>query len=125
MESGEKIDAPICPHCGGTAKQVDSIRVYRKSYGMIWICENYPECDSYVGCHGETGEPLGTLANAELRELRKRAHSVFDKLWKSGPYARGDAYAELAEKLGISKAECHIGMFDEAMCNKVIALYTR
>lgn len=36
--------------------------------------------------------------------------------------ARGAAYKWLAGELGISAEQCHIGMFDETMCQRVIDL---
>lgn len=35
---------------------------------------------------------------------------------------RNEAYEWLAYMLHITESECHIGMFDEATCNKVIKL---
>lgn len=48
-----------------------------------------------------------------------RAHTAFDRLWKGGG-DRSAAYAWLAGALGISKNECHIGMFDVDMCKRVV-----
>lgn len=110
----------ICPYCGAAAVWRDSSIVYGRSYGPIWICSNYPKCDAYVGCHGGTKTPLGRLANAELREKKKQAHAAFDRLWKGGQMPRNDAYAWLANALGISRADCHIGMFDDEMCERVV-----
>jgi hypothetical protein len=75
-----------------------------------------------VGCHHGNTRPLGRLANKELRSWKIRAHTAFDRLWKSRRMKREQAYAWLAEKLGISKKECHIAMFDKAMCQRTIAL---
>lgn len=36
--------------------------------------------------------------------------------------ARGGRYKKLAELMGLSMAECHIGMFDEEQCRKVVEL---
>jgi hypothetical protein len=51
------------------------------------------------------------------------AHEAFDTLWKGqgASMSRKDAYTWLAERLGISSDECHIGRFDKAMCGKVVA----
>lgn len=61
-----------CPYCGGNSKLIDSKLIYGRSYGMFYACENYPECDAYVGTHKGTVWPRGTLANEELREYRKK-----------------------------------------------------
>ena len=113
-----------CPYCNGKAVLVHSSVVYPGSdYGNLWVCENYPECDSYVGCRrfrANGDEPLGSLANAELREARKRAHAAFDPLWQSTRFiSRSDAYRWLSEELEIPENECHIGMFDVSQCRRV------
>jgi hypothetical protein len=79
-------------------------------------------CAAYVGTRGNSVIPLGILANAELRAAKSAAHAVFDPLWKSGELPRKQAYFELAQKLGIDMKKCHIGMFDVAMCKKVIEI---
>lgn len=66
----------ICPYCGRSAEFVDSIAVYRRSYGMIYLCR---PCDAYVGVHGRSDTPLGRLANAELRRWKIAAHDAFPK----------------------------------------------
>jgi hypothetical protein len=103
------------------------------SYGMIYYCR---ACDAWVGVHKGTKNPLGKLANKELRQWKKRAHAVFDPLWQrklakrraeQGPdykkaWARGSGYKWLSEKLGIPQPLCHIGMFDVETCKRVVAL---
>ncbi len=86
-----------CPYCGNRVSLVDAIVVYSKlGYGKLWLCENYPVCDSYVGAHNQDDSPKGTLANSQLREWRKNAHAVFDPLWKSGYMSRKEAYGWLS-----------------------------
>ena len=119
------MEKPRCPYCGEEAVLKDSKVIYRRSYGMAWICWNYPQCDAYVGCHKGTDKPLGRLANKELREAKKAAHAAFDPLWLKAKDRRGErhkAYAWLAESLGIERDDCHIGMFDVETCKRVVAL---
>lgn len=106
----------LCEYCGRPAAYVDSSVVYGRSYGMIYYC---PPCGAWVGVHRGTNKPLGRLANAELREWKKRAHAAFDPLWRSGRMKRNAAYAWLSEKLGIPYQQTHIGMFDIAVCRQV------
>ena len=110
-----------CPYCGRRAEYVDSKCVYGKSYGMIYLCRN---CMAYVGVHKGTDQPLGRLANAELRYWKKRAHAAFDPLWKYGRFRgrRNAAYAWLAEKMGLPREKTHIGMFGVAECRRVIQI---
>lgn len=109
-----------CPYCGAEAVWRDSSVVYGQDYGKVWICSNYPACDAYVGCHGGTKTPLGRMANAELRAWKKKAHAAFDPLWQRGRMDRSEAYGWLAAELALPSAECHIGMFDIEMCERVI-----
>lgn len=110
---------PKCPYCGSDTTLCDSSRVYfGKSYGMIYLCNNYPKCDAYVGVHRGTTRPLGRLANKELRELKMKVHSLFDKLWMNRGMKRSEAYALLAGLMGLKKRKCHIALFDNDMCKK-------
>ena len=118
-----------CPYCNGNALLKDSKIIYGRSYGNIWICEKYPECDSYCGVHKETNEPLGRLANKELREWKSKAHETFDPLWKrkmekglDKRTSRNAAYEWLAKEMNLSREECHIGLFDVDQCKEVIKI---
>ena len=112
-----------CPYCLKLAVLVDSIKVYRKSYGLIWLCE---PCGAYVGTHknSPTHAPLGRLANAELRLWKMRAHAAFDYTWQSGKMSRKQAYAKMAEAMNMTKKEAHIGKFDIEECKKLVDAFS-
>jgi ssDNA-binding Zn-finger/Zn-ribbon topoisomerase 1 len=111
-----------CPYCVAKAELKDSAIIYNgRSYGKVYVCSNYPTCDAYCGVHKGTDVPLGRLANAELREGKKRAHAVFDPLWKTGVVSRKGAYAIASEIMGKPVDETHIGMFDVQECKDLIA----
>jgi hypothetical protein len=113
-----------CPYCLNMAVLVDSIEVYRRSYGLIWLCRR---CDAYVGTHknSPTHAPLGRLANAELRMWKMRAHAAFDYTWQSGKMTRKQAYAKMAEVLNMTKAEAHIGKFNVDECRRLVDVFSR
>lgn len=115
-----------CPYCGADLELKDASYIYHssksKQWGKVWVCKNYPKCDAYVGCHEGTTLPLGRPANARLRTLKAEAHKQFDPIWKSGLMNRREAYKWLSSMLDIPLDECHIGMFDVKMCQKVIQL---
>jgi ssDNA-binding Zn-finger/Zn-ribbon topoisomerase 1 len=92
--------------------------VYGKSYGKVYVCDNFPDCDSYVGVHRGTNRPLGTLANKELRKARMECHNVFDQSWRSGRSTRDDAYRTLAITTGVK--EPHFWQFTLEQCNKFL-----
>ena len=111
----------MCPYCGAKAQLKDSAIVYHvRSYGMAYVCSNYPQCDAYVGVHKGSDVPLGRLADAELREWKMRAHQAFDPLWKSGKYSRRKAYFIASDIMGKPVEETHIGMFDVQECKNLI-----
>lgn len=117
----------ICQYCNRPAKLVTGQKIYPHRsdlWGLkFWECQ---ECDARVGCHkqgnnyGDGTVPFGTLANAELRALRHKAHQEFDRLWRQGPYSRKEAYAWLATVLNLKVEQCHIGQMDEEDCNRVL-----
>lgn len=84
------------------------------------VCTNYPECDAYVRVHAGTNIPVGSLANHELRTLRRTAHHYFDQLHQSGYMSKQDAYQWLADLIAAPLSEAHIGHLGEYYCKRVI-----
>lgn len=120
-------DIPICPYCQQEAKFfAASEHIYGagRDFGPVWHCE---PCKAWVGCHPD-GRALGRLADKPLRAAKTAAHAAFDpfveaKMRKTGcarNTARRAGYKWLAEQLGLTKDECHIGLMDDAMCRRVI-----
>lgn len=116
--------ALICPTCGKYARLSTRAELRRgpkhQRDEFIYVCEDYPKCDTYVGCHKGTREPLGTMADRELRFRRVKAHKAFDWAWKSGRLTRSEAYELLADLLGLSKEDAHIGLMNLEQCQMVI-----
>lgn len=112
-----------CPYCSRPALLVGGKAIYPHRPDLyekqFYQCA---PCGAYVGCHPGTTKPLGRLANAELRQAKMEAHAAFDPVWKEGGKRRSDAYAGLAKQLGISKDDCHIGMFDVELCRRVVEI---
>ena len=121
-----RVELPVsltCPYCDGKVELKDSSIIYNgKSFGNVYVCENYPKCDSFVGTHHGKTKPLGTLANARLRNKRKEAHSLYDQLWrgKNRIMSRGEAYRFMAKTLNVSQEQAHIGMLDYEQCKLLI-----
>lgn len=116
-----------CPYCNYEADLVDSKKVYGKSFGLIYLCRNYPECDAFVGVHQGTQNPLGTMANSTLRRLRILCHELFDAKWKNeskenGKAKRIELYKNLAKIMNITGKKAHFGNFDEAQCRKFLQI---
>jgi hypothetical protein len=110
-----------CHYCGNEAELVTGEAIYPHRPDLaekkFWRCV---PCKAHVGCHPGTENPLGRLANAELRIAKMAAHAAFDPLWKSGEMKRSKAYAWLSGNLGLTKRETHIGWFDVDQCIRVV-----
>lgn len=119
---GIEKSAPRCPYCGCHTIYRSADGIYRENTRneMLYVCKNYPRCDSYVRVQPGTRIPLGTVANRELRELRIEAHRQFDKLHKRGYMSKHDAYQWLGGVLGVTAREAHIGQLSMLSCNLVI-----
>ncbi len=112
-----------CPYCGAKATLHPSSYVYGKAAkagSYLYVCDRFPKCDSYVGAHIKSKEPMGTLANGELRNKRIQAHKAFDRIWKSGIMKKWQAYKWMEGKLALNSKQAHIGMFSEYMCDTLI-----
>lgn len=115
----------ICPYCGSSVSLVSSSIVYNgRDFGLIYLCDNYPNCDAYVGVHKGTNQPLGRLANAELREWKKKAHAAFNPLYESGEMSRKQAYKLMQSLMNMDEKEAHIGKFDVEQCKMLIEKLT-
>lgn len=111
-----------CPYCGGPVRLRSAEGIYKNggSDVLLYVCSNYPKCDSYVRVHEGTIIPVGNLANAKLRTLRRTAHQHFDKLHETGLMKKEDAYSWLAYTLHLPPSQTHIGYFSEYYCTLVI-----
>ena len=112
-----------CHYCQQPAELVTGEAIYPHRPDLaakkFWRCV---PCAAYVGCHPGTDEPLGRLANAELRSAKMAAHAAFDPLWSGGRMKRSQAYGWLAKQLGKPKKETHIGWFDLESCRRVVRI---
>lgn len=107
-----------CPDCGAAMRLRDSTRPGRPKF---YSCTRYPACRA---THGATssGRPTGYPADAPTRAARLRAHEAFDAFWQRAGMDRDRAYEYLAELMGLPRQDAHIGTFDQARCEKLIAL---
>ena len=111
-----------CPYCGAPVvyRSADGIYHENKAGTMLYVWSRYPECDAYVRAQPGTSLPLGTLANGELRALRRQAHRQFDQLYKTGRMTKEEAYHWLADFLQAPQSQAHIGYLGEYTCKQVI-----
>ena len=111
-----------CPYCGAHAVLRDASFVYGEAalVDKLYVCSNYPACDSYVGVFRNSEKPKGTLADSELRNKRIRAHKRFDAIWKEGIMTRGQTYEWMQHKFSLTKQQAHIGYFSDYMCEELM-----
>ena len=110
-----------CPFCRSRVSLIDSAKIYGQSYGFIYLCNAYPNCDARVGCHPGTIIALGTLANKELRRWRTLAHRKFDPLWQLGVFSsRQTAYKWLSKAMKLPLSRTHVAMFNIRQCQRAI-----
>jgi hypothetical protein len=117
---------PECPYCKSKAILTNSFMVYGSlAYGNIWLCPEYPKCDSFVGVHKNDpwkDYPLGSIANQELRTRRNETHREFDAIWKSGLMNRKEAYAWMQRVMDLYPEDAHIGEFSLEQCDRLITI---
>jgi hypothetical protein len=112
-----------CDACGSPRVEFGgNDRIYGRHYGVWPYCYLCLNCNATVGCHPKTRHPLGRMAGCHTRKLRVAAHNAFDPIWQSRQRSRKSAYRLLAEKLGISKDECHMSLLSDEQLARVPAI---
>lgn len=109
-------------HCGRPAvlRSAEGICKSCQPGAMVYVCSNYPACDSFVMAHPGTLEPMGSLADPKLRRLRYDAHKQFDQIHQSGLMTRKEAYRWLSYIVQAPMEHAHIGHLGEYYCRVVI-----
>src|SRR5690606_31986941 len=78
-------------------------------YRLRWPKKNLTHCPGWV-------DHYRTMADKELREARKEAKNLWQRVSSIEGMSRNQAYEWLAKKMGIPKQECHFGHFDLERC---------
>ena len=105
----------ICSYCGKQAELITN------EFGTkLWRCRGFPECDARVTAHQKSGAPMGYLANAELRALRKNIHELMDPLWRVHKVcSRSNTYILISKVLGVPKKKAHVARLSHEECLKL------
>ncbi len=111
-----------CPYCGSAMTLRPASYVYSDCHDdrQMYVCNRFPSCNTYVGTHPGTKEPLGIPANGDLRNLRIRAHQAFDQIWKRNIMSRDQAYRWFADSFSLRQRDAHIGNCSEYQCRELI-----
>lgn len=122
---------PVCPSCAQPARLVSGNFLFphlpKFSRAWFWLCG---PCVAWTSCYAGTRRPVGTVADARVREARRAAHEVFDPIWQgwaanegaSREAARRTAYVWLQKELGMTADDCHFAKLGIAECLRVVQL---
>lgn len=110
-----------CPYCEKEAQFSSSFDFYGKDYGTnVYFC---PDCDAHIKTFKNSLVPNGTMANEELRELRKTIHGIFNELLNVEEVDSYLLFKKISQHIFVSPDEVHISYLDEFQCDKIIRLY--
>lgn len=103
MTQRKRIYCCECKRCV-KARLTDGSEIYphRVDLGKLpfWKCD---KCGNHVGCHHKTEtptQPLGVIANKEIRDVRQHLHALIDPIWKGGYLTRKELYRRIGQTLG-------------------------
>lgn len=111
----------VCNLCGGKVVFTSNSKIYGKEYGSgrCYLCT---KCGAFVGTHEPKPDvAYGILSNSQMREAKKKLHSIFDPYWQGKPNKnklRSALYYWLGEQMGIPPEESHFGYFDLLMLER-------
>jgi len=112
-QTGE-IPVPDCCHvCASDKIRTKTLPIKK----VAWVCD---DCGAFVTCHDGTLNPVGYMAGRETRNLRKKAHFRFDRLWQERLMSRDKAYLWLSVALGINRNQAHISWLTDEQLEKLI-----
>jgi hypothetical protein len=134
MRVGRPVKAlpqPLCDYCGAKAvlaRFADEAYPYRDDHGPLWVCT---PCEAWIGVPARSTRnvPLGRLANAALRDAKRRLHDALEPLVaakmrrdKVNAFeARGKAIRWLGEELGFDLPNPSIHLLSLEQCEQAIA----
>lgn len=101
----------VCPDC--------NVRMALRGRSRLkYIC---PECNGSLIAN-VYGKPMGVPGTKEDRKWRRKAHSVFEQLWRDGLASRSASQRWLARQLGISPKQCHFGYMRADMLREAVRI---
>lgn len=120
----DPLNGPLCQYCNTPSILRPASFIYPGRHDILknfWACNN--GCDAYVGTHGNgdwINFPLGELSDSELRTLKKKAHELFDPIWKNKIYPRGYCYKWMQKILELPEPDAHIGELNVEQVSRLI-----
>ncbi len=100
-----------CPYCGSLA----TLRPASAIHGLsdisagtyLYVCRRWPACDAYVTADRRTKQPLGTLANGDLRHKRILAHHALHSVQTQLGMSRDQSYRWLQTQMRLPGDQVH------------------
>jgi hypothetical protein len=106
------------------------LHVYRAG-SLLWVCgacdathEAHQQAESWPGegIPYEKGQPLGIPADHRCKALRLQLHQRLFVFRQARGLSKDAGYRWLADQLGLTREQAHIGLFDAPRCVEVMAL---
>ena len=114
-----------CNICGSPVVfgQMKDFNVTSFQSGYGYFCTN-PKCGASVGTHKKKHkDALGTLADAETRQLRALCHEEFNRHWYTlTTREKSRIYYKLSKALHIRYEDCHFGYMQAAELKKALSI---
>lgn len=115
----------MAPHCPvHNLRMVFEHVTTERWSGYRYKCRRAQDGCEMIAYAGKNGHATSSPADSRTRSARNDAHTAFDPLWEGhgAPMTRDQAYDWLRRRMGMTRAECHIGLMDYDQCQRVIAL---
>ena len=87
-----------------------------------YVCRRWPTCDAYVTADRCTKQPLGTLANGDLRHKRILAHHALHSVQTQLGMSRDQSYRWLQTQMGLPGDQVHIAKCGDYRCEQIIRI---
>ena len=116
-----------CPYCGAKAilrpvTYLFGTDINPGNSSYFYVCTNYPDCNTYIGCYKNNFAPKGQLASPWLRYRRNVAHRYIDMITHKGIMTQENVYDAIACKLGLSPNQAHIRHSTDYSIEKIIEI---
>lgn len=90
---------------------------------QFYGCTRWPNCTGSHGAHPD-GSPMGVPADAKTMLARRRGHAALETYRNQHGRNKNQCYRWLAQKMNLTRKECHFGLFNYEQCEQAIMLLT-
>lgn len=119
QKNNDKNENVICPYCNKIAELIKGKEIYPNTETLhnklFYICK---PCDAITQCDEDGITPTGTLANQELRQLRKIVFNNITNISKKQNISYNEFYKSLKKQLNFKVTK--LAKMDLETCKKII-----